>query len=83
MTNYEKQLYDLIATISNTDAPIAFKGGLITHLVLQENGYEKICRMTSDIDADWMGESFDENTIEARCTNYNWRTCCQQIDLPF
>ncbi len=30
-------MYDFLARVSNTDAPIVFKGGLITKLILSEN----------------------------------------------
>lgn len=42
MTDYEKELYDIIANISTTNAPIVFKGGLITNLVLQEHDKHSI-----------------------------------------
>ncbi len=32
MTEYEKSLYDIIAKISTSDAPIVFKGGLNHYL---------------------------------------------------
>ena len=30
-------MYDFLARVSKTDAPIVFKGGLITKLILSEN----------------------------------------------
>jgi hypothetical protein len=38
----EKLLYSLMGAISKTDAPVVFKGALITKLVLAENGYTDI-----------------------------------------
>lgn len=46
MTEREKFLYSILGNISNTDAPIVFKGALITKLILAEHGYKDINRMT-------------------------------------
>lgn len=53
----EKLLYDIIGNLSNADAPLVFKGALITKLILAEQGYDKTNRATKDIDANWVGES--------------------------
>lgn len=55
MNEREKLMYKIIGNISETDAPIVFKGALITKLILQENGFEQINRATKDIDANWIG----------------------------
>lgn len=55
MNEREKLMYSIISNISGTDAPIVFKGALITKLILQENGFEQIERATKDIDANWIG----------------------------
>jgi hypothetical protein len=39
MTQQEQLMYQILGRISETDAPIVFKGALITKLVLAENGY--------------------------------------------
>ncbi|MDR1322223.1 MAG: hypothetical protein LBK56_12515 [Gracilibacteraceae bacterium] len=41
--------------VSATDAPIVFKGALITKLVLAEGGFVSFNRHTNDIDANWIG----------------------------
>jgi len=59
MTEQEKQerlMYEIIGRISNINAPIVFKGALITKLILRENGYTDMERPTNDIDANWIGE---------------------------
>lgn len=56
MTEQEKLMYEILGQISNTDIPIVFKGGLITKLILGENGFNDIQRATKDIDANWTGE---------------------------
>ena len=55
MTQQEKLMYQILGEISNTDAPIVFKGALITKLVLAENNYNAVQRLTRDIDANWVG----------------------------
>ena len=56
MMEKEKLMYDILSRISNMDAPIVFKGALITKLVLKEQGYDDVERATKDIDANWVGE---------------------------
>ena len=56
MTITESKMYEILAVISNTEAPIIFKGALITKLILKEQGFDQIERMTRDIDANWVGE---------------------------
>lgn len=56
MNEKEKLMYSILAKISNTDAPIVFKGALITKLILAEHEFDKIKRMTKDIDANWVGK---------------------------
>jgi predicted nucleotidyltransferase component of viral defense system len=48
-------MYQILGKISTTNAPIVFKGALVTKLVLQEQGYSGIERATTDIDANWIG----------------------------
>lgn len=54
MTEHEKLMYKILGQLSNTEAPIIFKGGLITKLILAENGFNTVQRMTKDIDANWI-----------------------------
>lgn len=56
MTDHERQMYQILGKISESDAPIVFKGALITKLILAENGYTTFERPTVDIDANWVGE---------------------------
>ena len=60
--NSEQTMYEVLVRISNTDAPLIFKGALITKLILEENGFTHLERMTKDIDANWIGNppSLDE-----------------------
>ena len=55
MTEKEELMYNILSKISDIDAPIVFKGALITKLILEEHGYKEIQRMTKDIDANWIG----------------------------
>lgn len=55
MNERENLMYKIIGNISGTDAPIVFKGALITKLILQENDFKQIERATKDIDANWIG----------------------------
>ena len=55
MTKQEEIMYEIIGSITSTDLPIVFKGGLVLKLLLKENGFEEIERMTKDIDASWIG----------------------------
>jgi len=55
MREQEQLMYQIISRISDIDAPIVFKGALITKLILKENGYTLSERPTNDIDANWIG----------------------------
>jgi hypothetical protein len=57
MVDQEKTMYRILGAISAMDAPIVFKGALITKLVLSENGFSSALRQTKDIDANWVGEA--------------------------
>ena len=39
MREKEQLMYQIIGMLSNINAPIVFKGALITKLILKENGY--------------------------------------------
>lgn len=54
MTQREKLMYKVLGNISQANTPLVFKGALITKLILSEYGYNKIDRMTKDIDANWV-----------------------------
>ena len=55
MNERERIMYKILGNISETNAPIIFKGALITKLILAENGFTNIERATKDIDANWIG----------------------------
>ncbi|MBS3995297.1 MAG: hypothetical protein KGZ33_05830 [Alkaliphilus sp.] len=42
MNEREKLMYSIISNISRTEAPLIFKGALITKLILKENGFKQI-----------------------------------------
>ena len=67
MTEDEKLMCGIIAKISETNAPIVFKGALITKLILAEQGFTELQRITTDIDSNWVGDpptmEFLENTL--------------------
>ena len=63
MTDSEKLMYELLHQISSTDAPIVFKGGLITNLILENNNYHQVQRATIDIDANWIGKAPSMNHL--------------------
>ena len=55
MTEQERLMYEVLGKISESSAPIVFKGALITKLILAENGFTALDRSTKDIDANWTG----------------------------
>jgi hypothetical protein len=55
LTGLERKMYQILGAVSATDAPIVFKGALITKLVLAEGGFVSFNRHTNDIDANWIG----------------------------
>ena len=60
---HEKLMYEIIGSISMSNAPIIFKGALITKLILAENHFNKMERQTVDIDANWVGEPPEMNQL--------------------
>lgn len=54
MTTSEALMYEILGRISSSNAPLVFKGGLITKLILAEQKYTSIDRATVDIDANWI-----------------------------
>ena len=64
MTEKEKTMYQILGAICETDAPIVFKGALITKLILAENRYTSFERKTVDIDANWVGTPPPTSEIE-------------------
>ena len=48
-------MYQIMGEISKTNAPIVFKGAMVTKLILAESGYTAVERQTRDIDANWIG----------------------------
>ena len=63
MNEREKLMYQVMERISKTNAPIVFKGALITKLVLEENGYSDLKRQTRDIDANWIDSPPSMNAL--------------------
>jgi hypothetical protein len=55
MTAKEELMLKIMGKISNSNAPIVFKGALITRLILSEHGFSRISRTTRDTDANWVG----------------------------
>jgi len=53
MTDKEKLMLEIMGKISNADAPIVFKGAMVTRLILSEHNFDKISRTTRDTDAHW------------------------------
>ena len=53
MDEREKLMYRLMDILNSMDAPIIFKGGLITKLLLDNYGFSDLSRKTQDIDANW------------------------------
>jgi len=47
-------MYQILGKISEVNAPLVFKGALITKLILMENRYSATERQTKDIDANWI-----------------------------
>ena len=54
MYSQEQLMYQILGNLFEINAPIIFKGALITKLVLKENDYQDLERMTKDIDGDWI-----------------------------
>lgn len=54
MTVLEEKMYEILERLSLSKAPLVFKGGLITNLILDENDYNVVRRSTIDIDANWI-----------------------------
>ena len=51
----ELLMYQFLIQISSTNAPIVFKGGLVTKRILGEKNFSVTNRHTNDIDANWIG----------------------------
>jgi len=62
LTN-EKILYEILKCLANANAPIIFKGALLTKIITRNNKYN-IERVTQDLDADWNGELLTINELE-------------------
>ena len=63
MTDKENFMYKIMGKISGTDAPIVFKGALITKLILADGGYTSLERQTRDVDANWVGKPPSMNVL--------------------
>ena len=83
MTEQERLMYQVIGKISEVNAPIVFKGALITKLILEENGYTMTERPTNDIDANWIGEppTMDElaDLVNKALASFEGGMCAEPI----
>lgn len=66
--NYESDLYNILKCLAQANAPIVFKGALLTKLITKDNKYN-IQRLTLDLDADWNGELLSINELEEYINN--------------
>lgn len=73
MTEREKFLYEVIEAIAQSNAPIIFKGAMITKLLLK-GSINKLERETKDIDYDWIGEKVFRR--EKDVVDYDWAVTC-------
>jgi hypothetical protein len=64
VTEKELLMYKVLGAITVSGAPIVFIGGLISKLVLLENGYSALDRATIDIDAHWIDKPPSMETLE-------------------
>jgi hypothetical protein len=69
LTNTERLMYAAMTAIANIDAPIVFKGAMITKLILDENRFDEFVRETRDVDASWVGETLP--TLEQMTATLN------------
>lgn len=67
LTN-EKILYDILKCLALADAPIIFKGALLTKIITKDNKYN-IERNTEDLDADWNGDPLTIQELENYLNN--------------
>lgn len=61
--NLDEILYDILKCLASSNAPVIFKGALLTRLIVKDNPYN-ISRSTRDIDADWNGEKLTISELE-------------------
>ena len=56
--NLEDEMYRVMAAFSSGDVPVDFKGAMVLHAFLYENGFsETAVRPTRDIDANWLSDT--------------------------
>ena len=56
--NLEIEMYRVMAALSSGDVPVDFKGAMVLHAFLYENGFsETAVRPTRDIDANWLSDT--------------------------
>ena len=55
MTEQEEFMYQIMGKVYEANAPLVFKGAMITKLILAEGSYTALERQTGDIDANWVG----------------------------
>ena len=56
--NLEEEMYRVMAAFSSGNVPVDFKGAMVLHAFLYENGFsETAVRPTRDIDANWLSDT--------------------------
>ena len=56
--NLENEMYRVMTALSSGDVPVDFKGAMVLHAFLYENGFsETAVRPTRDIDANWLSDT--------------------------
>lgn len=61
----EKLMYRIMSELYKLEAPIIFKGALVTNVILQQSDNStQVTRGTKDIDADWINLNTDMNTLK-------------------
>jgi len=78
MTEKERFMYLLMGKISASDAPIVFKGAMVTKLILAEGSYTALERQTKDIDANWVGPLPSMNVL-VDTVNYSLGELKEQV----
>lgn len=57
VTQEEKLMYRVMRAIFESRIPIDFKGAMVLHAYLYENGFTADVRQTMDIDANWLSDT--------------------------
>lgn len=67
ITQEEKLMYQVMRAIFESRIPIDFKGAMVLHAYLYENGFTNDVRRTMDIDANWLSDAAptEEQMVQA------------------